>query len=80
MSSNLTARTKGDMMGTYKNAHGMQVHIPFGNIDGGNAFWNDGTITIDFYGDGSRVESWEIHPNHYTKVIDEAKKWLTNPL
>jgi len=64
--------------GVYSNPWGQKVQIPFGDMDCGKVTFKlpEYTIRIDFYGDGQRVEEWDLKPIHFAYAVEDITKFM----
>jgi hypothetical protein len=65
-------------VGVYTNQWGQRVQIPFGDMYCGNVSFTlpDYTITIDFYGDRSRVECWTLTPKSFKFALEDIQEYF----
>ena len=56
----------------YKNIWRMPIHIPFGDIDGGYISVDNGTVVIDYYGDGTNVDKFDdFDSSTISRILDD---------
>lgn len=64
--------------GLYKNRWGQKVQIPYADMDCGEATFSypDYKIRIDFWGDGDKVEEWELSETHFVYAFNDIMGFL----